>query len=253
MILNQFSLSGKTAVITGCSQGIGNAIAAAMAEAGADVVGVDIVPQPCTKKKVEETGRCYLELEADLVDCTAFDDVVDKTIERFGHLDILVNNAGITRRNMAVDFSEEAWDAVIAINQKAVFFNAQKAARQFIKQKTPGKIINIASVNAFEGGVKVIAYTAAKAAVRMITMAMSNEWASLGINVNAIAPGFTVTQLTEPMRGEEDRVKEMMTRIPIGRWAKPDDMAGAAVFLASPASSYISGATIVVDGGYLGR
>jgi len=253
MILEQFRLDGKTAIVTGCSQGIGRAIATGLAQAGANITGVDIHPQEETRKQVEAAGREFLECTANLAEEAAFDDVIAKTVARFGHLDILVNNAGITRRQPAIDFTREDWDAVIAVNQSAVFFCAQKAARQYIKQGTPGKIVNIASVSACEGGMKTVAYNAAKAAVKGVTMSMSNEWARYNINVNAIAPGFTVTQLTAPMRGEQHRVDEMMTRIPMGRWAEPEDMAGAAVYLCSQAASYVSGTTIVVDGGYLGR
>lgn len=252
-MLQQFMLASKTAIVTGAAQGIGQAIALGYAQAGAKVAGVDINPQPQTAQMVKEAGGQYLEILADLSVFCDFDAVIEKTIAEYGQLDILVNNAGITRRAPLLEFTEEDWQTVIDVNQSAVFFNAQKAARQFVKQNTGGKIINIASVSAFEGGMKIPAYTAAKAAVKAITMSMSNEWAKLGINVNAIAPGFTITPLTQPMRGEADRVKEMMTRIPIGRWAEPQDMAGAAIYLASAASSYVSGATLVVDGGYLGR
>ncbi|MGI6160522.1 MAG: glucose 1-dehydrogenase [Christensenellales bacterium] len=253
MILDKFKLDGKIAIVTGCSQGIGKAIATGLAQAGANIVGVDVSSLDETEKCVKDAGQEFLAVSVDLSDTSAFDKVIDETVKRFGRLDILVNNAGITRRAMAIDFTEQDWDAVIAVNQTAVFFNSQKAARQFIKQKSTGKIINIASVNAFDGGLKVVAYVAAKSAVRAVTMSMSNEWAQYGINVNAIAPGFVVTQMTGPMRSEEHRVKEMMTRIPIGRWAEPEDMAGAAVFLASDASNYMSGSTVIVDGGYLGR
>ena len=252
-IIDKFKLDGKTAIVTGSRQGIGQAVAVALAQAGADIVGVDIREQDETKAKILAAGKKYLSLVTDLSDTSNFDTVIEKSVKYFGAVHILVNNAGITRRNPALDFMEEDWDLVMALNLKAVFFNSQKIVRQFIRQRTPGKIINTASVCAFEGGMKIAAYTAAKAGVVAITKTMANEWSQYGINTNAVAPGFTKTQLTEPMRGEENRVKEVMSRVPLGRWAKPEEIAGAFVYLASEAASFVNGTTIVIDGGYLGR
>ncbi|MGE4484263.1 MAG: glucose 1-dehydrogenase [Oscillospiraceae bacterium] len=252
-IMDKFRLDGKVAIVTGCGRGIGQAIAKAMAEAGADVVGVDVFPQPETKEIVEAVGKGYEEVIIDLSNSDNFNIAIEQGVKRFGAVHILCNNAGITRRNPAIDFTEEDWDAVLAVNVRAVFFNAQKFVRQLIKQGTPGKIVNTASVSAYEGGKKIAAYTAAKAGVVAITMTMSNEFSQFGVNSNAVAPGFTYTNMTAAMRGEADRTKEVLARVPLDRWAQPDEIASAFVFLASDAASFVNGTTLVVDGGYMGR
>lgn len=250
---SKFDLTGKTAIVTGARSGIGQAIACGLAEAGADVVGVARRPCTETKERIEALGRKFLEIQADVSEKGVNDMIVEKTVETFGKVDILVNAAGITRRVMAIDISEEDWQAVLDVNLTAVFFMCQKVARQFLKQGSGGKIINIGSMTSYQGGIKVIPYTASKAAVRNITMHMCNEWAQYGIHINAIAPGYIETDLTAPMRSEPARMAETATRIPMIRWGKPEDLAGAAVFLASDASDYVNGFTIAVDGGFLAK
>lgn len=181
------------------------------------------------------------------------DRIIQKTIEDFGHVDILVNNAGIIKREDCIDFSEASWDSVMAVNAKTVFFFSQAVAKQFVKQQTGGKIISVASMLSFQGGIRVPSYTASKSAVKGITMSMANEWAKYGINVNAIAPGYMATNNTKALRQDADRSEAILERIPAGRWGTPDDIMGAAVFLASSASDYVNGFTIAVDGGWLGR
>jgi len=239
MILDRFKLDGKAAIVTGASTGLGQGMAVGLAEAGADIVGVDYVEMAETKEMIEKIGRKFVGITANLL-----------SIDR---LDILVNNAGIIRRTDAIDFSEKDWDDVMDINAKTVFFFSQAAARQFIKQGTGGKIINIASMLSFQGGIRVPSYTASKSAVMGITRAMANEWAKYGINVNAIAPGYMATNNTAPLRSDEKRSAEILARIPAGRWGTPADLKGTVVYLASPASDYVNGYTIAVDGAWLAR
>ncbi|UZQ86429.1 2-dehydro-3-deoxy-D-gluconate 5-dehydrogenase KduD [Thermoclostridium stercorarium] len=253
MILDQFKLDGKVAIVTGASRGLGQGMAVALAEAGADIVGVSSGDMSETRKKVEETGRKFLEIQADLRSIEPIDEIIKKTVDTFGKLNILVNNAGIIRRTDAVDYSVQDWDDVININLRTVFFFSQAAAKQFIKQGTGGKIINIASMLSYQGGIRVPAYTASKHGVMGITRALANELAKHNINVNAIAPGYMATDNTAPLRADEKRSKEILERIPAGRWGTPEDLAGAVVFLASPASDYVNGYTIAVDGGWLAR
>lgn len=250
---SKFDLTGKVAIVTGARSGIGQAIALGLAEAGADIVGVSRNAPVETKEKVEALGRRFLAIPADVSEKGVNDMIVEKTVEEFGKIDILVNAAGITRRVMAIDISEEDWQAVLDVNLTAVFFMCQRVARQFLKQGGGGKIINIGSMTSYQGGIKVIPYTASKAAIRNITMHMCNEWAQYGIHINAIAPGYIETDLTAPMRSEPARMAETATRIPMIRWGKPEDLAGAAVFLASDASDYVNGFTIAVDGGFLAK
>lgn len=255
-ILNKFSLAGKVALVTGSSTGLGQGIALGLAEAGADIVGVDYVEAPETQKQVEAMGRKYHGVKMDLIKNStpeALKALVDEAVKALGKVDILVNNAGIIRREDALEFSEKNWDDVIAINLKTVFFLAQAAANQFVAQKTPGKIINIASMLSFQGGIRVPSYTASKSAVKGITMSMANEWAKYNINVNAIAPGYMATNNTEQLRADDKRSAEILERIPADRWGTPADLAGAAVFLASDNANYINGFTIAVDGGWLAR
>ncbi len=253
MILDQFKLDGKVAIVTGSSTGLGQGISIALAEAGADIVGVDYVASPETKAAVEKLGRRYLEHVANLMTIEPLPGIVAKTVDAFGRVDILVNNAGIIRRQDAIDFSEKDWDDVMDINAKTVFFLSQAVARQFLAQGSGGKIISIASMLSFQGGVRVPSYTASKSAVMGVTRLMANEWAKHGINANAIAPGYMATNNTTALRADEARNQAILERIPAGRWGTPQDVQGAAVFLASAASDYVNGYTVAVDGGWLAR
>jgi 2-deoxy-D-gluconate 3-dehydrogenase len=253
MILNAFSLTGKVAIVTGCRTGLGQGMAFGLAEAGADIVGIDLNNLAETKKSIEERGRKFLGIETDLSNIKAIGNIIHQTIQEFKKIDILINNAGIIRRADTIDFSEKDWDDVMAVNLKTVFFFSQAVAKQFIKQKTGGKIINIASMLSFQGGIRVPSYTASKSGVMGITRLMANEWAKYKININAIAPGYMATENTAPIRQDPKRSNEILERIPAGRWGMPDDLKGIAVFLASEASSYINGYTIAVDGGWLAR
>lgn len=253
MILENFDLSGKVAMVTGCSTGLGQGIILGLAEAGADIVGVGTSDATETKEAVEALGRSFLWLKADLTSIDPIEGLISSAVERFDHLDILVNNAGIIRRNDAVDFSEKDWDDVMNLNIKSLFFLSQSAARQFIAQGSGGKIVNIASMLSFQGGIRVSSYTASKSGVLGITRLLANEWAGHGINVNGIAPGYMATNNTAALRADEKRNTEILGRIPAGRWGLPDDLKGPVVFLASSASNYINGYTIAVDGGWLAR
>ncbi len=252
-MLDQFSLEGKVAIVTGASRGIGRALAVALARAGADITGVARSDMSETAEVVHEKGRKFLAINADLSSTEPIEDIVNATVSEFGKLDILVNNAGMIRRQKAVEFEEDNWDTVIDVNLKTPFFLARAAARRFLEQKSRGKIINIASMLSFQGGVFVSSYTASKSALAGVTKALCNEWAEHGINVNAIAPGYIATENTRPLREDEGRNKAIVERIPAGRWGKPEDMNGAAVFLASPAGDYMHGHILCVDGGWLAR
>jgi 2-deoxy-D-gluconate 3-dehydrogenase len=253
-ILDHFRLDGKAAVVTGAGRGLGQGIAVALAEAGADVLGIGTMGEaPDTKAMVENAGRTFVWKQANLISSKTVNPIIEEALRAFGHLDVLVNNAGIIKRNDSVDFSEADWDDVININLKTLFFLSQAAARQFIKQNSGGKIINIASMLSFQGGIRVPSYTASKGGVRTLTMLMANEWARHGINANAIAPGYMDTDNTKDLRADKERSEAILERIPVGRWGVPEDVAGAAVFLASPAASYINGYTLAVDGGWLAR
>ena len=253
MILDAFKLTGKVAIVTGCRTGLGQGMAFGLAEAGADIVGVDVGPAAETKKKVEELGRRFLGIEADLSNISVIEGIMQRAVSGLGRVDILVNNAGIIRRADATEFGEKDWDDVMNVNLKTVFFFSQAAAKQFLKQKTGGKIINIASMLSFQGGIRVPSYTASKSGVMGITRLLANEWAPHGINVNAIAPGYMATDNTAPLRADPVRSNAILERIPAGRWGLPDDLKGVAVFLASGASDYVNGYTIAVDGGWLAR
>ncbi len=251
MILDQFSLKGKTAIVTGSNTGLGQGFSKAFVEAGAKVLGVSVVPSTETQ---EMLGKENFEfITADLSSLDPIEGIINKAIDTFGHIDILVNNAGIIKREDSIDFSVENWDSVINVNLRTLFFLSQAVAKQFVKQKTGGKIISVASMLSFQGGIRVPSYTASKSAVKGITMTMANEWAKYGINVNAIAPGYMATNNTQALRADADRSQEILDRIPAGRWGTPDDIMGAAVFLASSASDYVNGFTIAVDGGWLAR
>jgi 2-deoxy-D-gluconate 3-dehydrogenase len=251
-VTNPFDLSGKVAIVTGANTGIGQAIALALAEAGADIAAVGRTPADETVAKARALGRKAEVVSADLSTIEPVQRIMDETIEKLGRLDILVNNAGIIRRADAVDFTEEDWDAVIDTNLKSVFFLAQAAGRHMIGQGG-GKIINIASMLTFQGGIRVPSYTASKSGVGGLTKLLANEWAAKSVQVNAIAPGYIATNNTAALQADVVRNKAIMDRIPAGRWGDPKDLGGAAVFLASTASDYVSGHILAVDGGWLAR
>ena len=253
MILDQFNLAGKVAIVTGASRGLGAGMAIGLAEAGADLVVVASSARlQETVDKIKALGRRCLGIQADLIDTKVIPQIIDATLKEYGRIDILVNCAGIIRRAPAIEFSEKDWDDVIQINQKATFFLCQAAAREMVKQKK-GKIINIASLLSYQGGIIVPSYTASKSAVAGLTKALANEWAPLGINVNAIAPGYMATEMTEALQKSAERAPAILARIPAGRWGTPEDMKGLAVFLASDAADYLQGQVIAVDGGWMGR
>ena len=253
MTLAQFSLSGKVAIVTGSSTGLGDGMACGLAQAGADIVGIYHKDLPANQEKIETLGRRFLGIQADLTSAASVPDIIKQTVETFGRLDILVNNAGIIRRNPSIDFTEKDWDDVMNVNLKTLFFLAQAAARQFIRQETGGKIINIASMLSFQGGILVPSYTASKSGVMGLTRLLACEWAPHGINVNAIAPGYMATRNTQALQDDPVRNNQILERIPAGCWGTPDDLQGAVVFLASEASRYIHGFTLAVDGGWLAR
>ncbi len=253
MMLDKFNLKGKVAIVTGSSTGLGQGMIIGLAEAGADITGVDYVDAEETREKVKKIGRKYLEIKANLLTTEPIEDIINQTVKEYGKVDILINNAGIIRREDAIDFTEKDWDDVMNINTKTLFFFSQAIARQFVKQKTGGKIINVASMLSFQGGIRVPSYTASKSAVMGLTRALANEWAKYNINVNAIAPGYMATNNTKALREDKVRSKAILDRIPAGRWGLPNDVAGPAVFLASEASNYINGYIIAVDGGWLAR
>jgi len=253
MILNAFDLSGKVAMVTGCDTGLGQGMALGLAEAGCDIVSVNRRVPEETANKVRALGRRFHAIQADLSNHNAVASVIPQAVAAMDRLDILVNNAGTIRREDALSFTEQDWDLVMNLNLKSVFFLSQAAARQFIAQGSGGKIINIASMLSFQGGIRVPSYTASKSGVLGITRLLANEWSKHGIYVNAIAPGYMATNNTQQLRDDPERSQEILERIPAGRWGKPEDLQGPAVFLASPASDYINGFTLAVDGGWLAR
>ncbi|WP_442891345.1 2-dehydro-3-deoxy-D-gluconate 5-dehydrogenase KduD [Congregicoccus parvus] len=252
-MLEKFKLDGKTAVVTGASRGLGAGIALALAEAGADIVAVDIGSTAETEEKVRALGRKALGVVANLSDRSTIPTVIAEGSKLTGHLDILVNNAGIIRRADFVDFTEKDWDDVMGINIDAVFFLSQAFVRHVLARQGTGKVINIASMLSFQGGIRVPSYTSSKSAVQGLTRLMANELASKGMNFNAIAPGYMATDNTAQLRADEARNKAILDRIPAARWGEPSDLMGTAVFLASAASDYVNGYTIAVDGGWLAR
>jgi 2-deoxy-D-gluconate 3-dehydrogenase len=249
---NPFDLTGKVAIVTGANTGIGQAIAVALAEAGADVACVGRTPAEDTVAKIRALGRKAEIVSADLSTIEPVQRVVDETIAKLGGLDILINNAGIIRRADAVDFSEADWDAVIDTNLKSVFFLCQSAGRHMIAQGS-GRIVNIASMLTFQGGIRVPSYTASKSGIGGLTKLLANEWASKGINVNAIAPGYIATNNTAALQADEERNASILGRIPAGKWGDASDLGGAAVFLSSAAANYVQGHILAVDGGWLAR
>ena len=252
-----FDLTGRVAIVTGANTGIGQGIAVALAQAGADVALVGRSSADETAELVRAAGRRAALVSADLSTIAPVEDVVEHTLSELGGLDILVNNAGIIRRADAVDFSEEDWDAVIDTNLKSVFFLCQAAGRHMIasheQEGGRGKIVNIASMLSFQGGIRVPSYTASKSGVAGLTKLLACEWASKGINVNAIAPGYIATNNTAALQADETRNRQILERIPAARWGEPSDLGGAAVFLASAASDYVNGHILAVDGGWLAR
>ena len=253
MILDKFNLTGKVAIVTGASRGLGQGMAIGLAEAGADLVVVASSARlQETVDKIKALGRRCVGIQADLIDTKVIPQIIDTAVKEYGRIDILINCAGIIRRAPAIEFSEKDWDDVIQINQKATFFMCQAAAKEMLKQKK-GKIVNIASLLSFQGGIIVPSYTASKSAVAGLTKALANEWAPLGINVNAIAPGYMATEMTEALQKSAERAPAILSRIPSARWGTPEDMKGLAVFLASDAAEYLQGQVIAVDGGWMGR
>lgn len=253
-VLDSFRLNGKVALITGASRGLGQSMAVALAEAGADIATLDRSDGEATGKQVEALGRRFVSVTADLQTSSIKDlsNAVERVATELGAVDILVNNAGTIRRVPALAYSEEDWDVVLQINLKAVFFLSQAAAR-LMTERNYGKIINIASMLSYQGGILVPSYTAAKSALMGMTRALANEWAAHGINVNAIAPGYMETDLTTGLRTDEARNTSILGRIPAGRWGTPADLEGVVIFLASSASDYAHGITIPMDGGWLAR
>jgi 2-deoxy-D-gluconate 3-dehydrogenase len=253
VILDAFKLDGKVALVTGASAGLGAAIAVALGQAGANVACHGNTRSPeATCQAVESAGRGALSVTGDLGDPLTPQRIVDQTLQRFGAIDILVNNAGMIRRAPAVDFSIEDWKAVLDVNLTSVFRLCQLAGKRMIAQGR-GKILNIASLLSFQGGITVPAYAASKGAVAQLTKALANEWAAKGVNVNALAPGYMRTDVTAALQKDEVRNRQILERIPAGRWGDPADLCGAALFLCSAASDYVHGYVLAVDGGWLGR
>jgi 2-deoxy-D-gluconate 3-dehydrogenase len=254
-VLDDFSLDGKVALVTGAARGLGQGIALGLAEAGADVAALDIVSLDETGEIIQNEGRRLHAINVDLVESDAqlAADVVEDCVSSLGRLDILVNNAGIIRRAPALEFGEEDWEAVIKINLSAAFYLSQAAARHFAGESKGGKIINTASVLSYEGGMIVPSYSASKAGIANLTRALANEWAPLRINVNAIAPSYFTTELTSALREDVERSEALLARLPAGRFGEPEDLKGAAVFLASDAADYVHGTILPVDGGWLAR
>lgn len=250
-----FELQGKVAIVTGARTGIGKAAAVSLAKSGAHIVGVGHNAMPEVKAEVEACGVRFVEILADLTapNEALYETIVAGALKEFGRVDILVNNAGIIRREDAINFTEKDWDDVLNINLKTLFFLSQRVAKQFITQGQGGKIVNIASMLSYQGGIRVPSYTASKSGVMGLTRELANEWAKYNINVNAIAPGYIATNNTEALRNDEKRSAEILGRIPAGRWGLPEDIGEPIAFLCSSAANYIHGYTLAVDGGWLAR
>lgn len=254
MILDKFKLDGKIALVTGASSGLGQSIAISLAEAGADVACHCHTAGKAdeTSTRIEKLGRRSVEIAGDMADKAVPARLVSEVVTKFGRIDILINNAGTIRRSPAVDYTEDDWTTVLEVNLSSVFRLSQAAGKMMIEQGG-GKIVNIASLLSFQGGITVPAYTASKSGVAGLTKALSNEWAKYNVNVNAIAPGYFETNNTTALRADETRNRQILERIPAGRWGAPEDLAGAAVFLSSAASDYLQGHILVVDGGWMAR
>jgi 2-deoxy-D-gluconate 3-dehydrogenase len=254
-VLDSFKLDGRIALVTGAARGLGQGIAVGLAEAGANIAALDVLPLDETREQVSAIGKKFCALNFDLRDTNAelAAKIIDKCVSEMGCLDILVNNAGIIRRASALEFGEEDWEDVISVNLSSAFYLSQAAARYFVGEGRGGKIINTASVLSSQGGILVPSYAATKAGIANLTQALANEWAPLGINVNAIAPSYFTTELTSALREDTERADALLIRIPAGRFGEPEDLKGAVVFLASDAADYVHGATLPVDGGWLGR
>ncbi len=253
MVLEKFSLKGKVALVTGSSRGLGAGMAIALAQAGADVAihGSRAVPES-TRQRLSGIGVNHIALVGDISQASVCSSLIEQVVERFGTIDILVNNAGIIRRAPAAEYSEEDWQAVIDTNLSSIFRLTKHAGKHMLARGS-GKVINIASLLTFQGGILVPSYAAAKGGVGQLTKAFANEWAARGVNVNAIAPGYMETDNTEALRANPQRARQILERIPAGRWGLPEDLAGAVVFLASSASDYMHGHVLVVDGGWMSR
>ncbi len=250
--LTSFDLSGRPAIVTGANTGLGQAIAVALAEAGADVAAVGRSSMDETRSRIAALGSRFHAISADLQSIESLPRIVEETLDVFGDVAILVNNAGIIRRADSIDVTEADWDAVIDTNLKSAFFLSQAAAKHMLR-KGRGKIINVASLLSFQGGIRVPAYTASKSGLAGLTRILACEWAARGVNVNAIAPGYFVTNNTSALRADPERSTDILRRIPAGRWGEPTDIGGAAVFLASSSSDYVHGTVLPVDGGWLAR
>lgn len=250
---NMFDLNGKAAIVTGANTGLGQGIALALAEAGAAISLVGRSAPDETVEKINALGGQSLTIQADLSELDATDAIVERTRAKFGTADILINNAGIIQRNDAIDFTVDEWDSVLNVNLRTVFFLSQAFARGCVEAGQRGKIVNIASMLSFQGGIRVPSYTASKSGLMGLTRALANEWAGKGINVNAIAPGYFATNNTAALQADPKRSAEILGRIPAGRWGQPAELGGAAVFLASDAADYVHGTTLAVDGGWLAR
>ncbi len=253
MILDLFKLTGRVALVTGAGRGLGQGMALALAEAGADVMAVDVIDSAGTRDRIRAMGRRCEALAVDLTAAGAPAQAVEEAVASLGRLDILVNNAGIIRRADFLEFSEKDWDEVMDLNIRAVFLLSQAAARQMVRQGGGGKIVSVASMLSFQGGIRVPSYTASKSGVMGLTRLMACELGPKGIQCNAIAPGYMATDNTQALREDAARNRAILERIPLGRWGTPDDLKGAVVFLASPASDYVNGYTLAVDGGWLAR
>ena len=248
-----FDLTGKTALVTGANTGLGQGMALALAEAGADIALIGRSEPVETLQQLDKIGVKSHSILTDLSQAETAADIIAETVSELGRADILVNNAGIIKRNEAIDFTPEEWDSVMNVNLRTLFFLSQAFARHVVAASQSGKIINIASMLTFQGGIRVPSYTASKSGVGGLTMALANEWAAHGINVNAIAPGYFATNNTKALQADEKRNSEILGRIPSGRWGRPSDLGGAVIFLASAASDYVQGVTLPVDGGWLSR
>lgn len=255
MILEKFKLDGKTALVTGCKRGIGMAMAVGLAEAGADIIGVSATLEPegsNVEKEIVKLNRKFKAYQCDFSKRENLYQFIEKAKSENPKIDILINNAGTVLRKPAIEHSDDYWDTVLEVNLSAQFILSREFAKGMIERKN-GKIVFTASLLSFQGGITIPGYTASKGGIKTLTMALANEWASKGVNVNAIAPGYIATDNTKALRENEERYKQISERIPAGRWGTPEDFKGAVVFLCSEASNYVNGATLIVDGGWMGR